>query len=250
MARLTAAAKATGAASHVVAKLVAEEKEAGLAAEKAALDAHLGPDAMVGGGGGHGDPKKSAAAKAAAVLAAKARASGAKKGSAVLEAVKKVTAKAAVQAAAHAAEEKKANVMRGEAVAKATVYAKAKHPSAASGGHGGGGGGDGASSHGGGKDAKVAVKLADVGGGQGGKGGGPGGHGNNHGGRGAGAGAGQGNGDGGEGGGAAVRGELGRLTCGGVDLTGASEVIYWREVPGDSEFESPITPHHGEHHDT
>jgi hypothetical protein len=28
------------------------------------------------------------------------------------------------------------------------------------------------------------------------------------------------------------------------------QVIYWREVPGDPTFESPITPHHGEHHET
>ena len=28
-----------------------------------------------------------------------------------------------------------------------------------------------------------------------------------------------------------------------------SEVIYWKIVPGDAVYESPITPHHGEHHD-
>jgi hypothetical protein len=28
-----------------------------------------------------------------------------------------------------------------------------------------------------------------------------------------------------------------------------SEVIYWTIVPGDAEYESPITPHHGVHHD-
>jgi len=28
-----------------------------------------------------------------------------------------------------------------------------------------------------------------------------------------------------------------------------SEIIYWKIVPGDKAFESPITPHHGEHHD-
>ena len=28
-----------------------------------------------------------------------------------------------------------------------------------------------------------------------------------------------------------------------------SEVIYWKIVPGDITYESPITPHHGEHHD-
>jgi len=44
------------------------------------------------------------------------------------------------------------------------------------------------------------------------------------------------------------RGPLGKLVCGGVEVS--SEVVYWREVPGDVVFESPITPHHGEHHDT
>ena len=28
-----------------------------------------------------------------------------------------------------------------------------------------------------------------------------------------------------------------------------TEVIYWKIVPGDAEYESPITPHHGVHHD-
>jgi hypothetical protein len=28
-----------------------------------------------------------------------------------------------------------------------------------------------------------------------------------------------------------------------------SEIIYWQQVPGDAEYESPITPHHHEHHD-
>ena len=28
-----------------------------------------------------------------------------------------------------------------------------------------------------------------------------------------------------------------------------SEVIYWKRVPGDDKYESPITPHHGIHHD-
>ena len=28
-----------------------------------------------------------------------------------------------------------------------------------------------------------------------------------------------------------------------------SEIIYWKIVPGDNEYESPITPHHGEHHE-
>ena len=39
----------------------------------------------------------------------------------------------------------------------------------------------------------------------------------------------------------------GKLMCNGDDVD--SEVIYWKIVPGDAEFESPITPHHGEHHD-
>ena len=41
--------------------------------------------------------------------------------------------------------------------------------------------------------------------------------------------------------------KLGQLKCNGQYTD--SEVIYWREVPGDSEYESPITPHHGVHHD-
>lgn len=44
------------------------------------------------------------------------------------------------------------------------------------------------------------------------------------------------------------RGVKGTLICKGVKTD--SEVIYWRDVPGDATFESPITPHHGEHHDT
>ena len=28
-----------------------------------------------------------------------------------------------------------------------------------------------------------------------------------------------------------------------------SEVIYWKVVPGDIDFESPITPRHDEHHE-
>jgi hypothetical protein len=28
-----------------------------------------------------------------------------------------------------------------------------------------------------------------------------------------------------------------------------SEIVYWKEVPGDRTYESPITPHHGLHHD-
>lgn len=43
------------------------------------------------------------------------------------------------------------------------------------------------------------------------------------------------------------RGVLGKLQCNGKSV--ASEVIYWRQVPGDAEYESPVTPHHDEHHD-
>lgn len=39
----------------------------------------------------------------------------------------------------------------------------------------------------------------------------------------------------------------GRLQCDGKLVD--SEVIYWKIVPGDDTFESPITPHHGIHHD-
>lgn len=39
----------------------------------------------------------------------------------------------------------------------------------------------------------------------------------------------------------------GLLQCNGSYVD--SEVIYWRIVPGDITYESPITPHHGEHHD-
>eukprot|EP00597_Dinobryon_sp_UTEXLB2267_P001157 CAMPEP_0170072120 /NCGR_PEP_ID=MMETSP0019_2-20121128/9840_1 /TAXON_ID=98059 /ORGANISM="Dinobryon sp., Strain UTEXLB2267" /LENGTH=557 /DNA_ID=CAMNT_0010280937 /DNA_START=182 /DNA_END=1855 /DNA_ORIENTATION=+ len=39
----------------------------------------------------------------------------------------------------------------------------------------------------------------------------------------------------------------GILMCNGKQVD--SEVIYWKIVPGDSTYESPITPHHGEHHD-
>ena len=28
-----------------------------------------------------------------------------------------------------------------------------------------------------------------------------------------------------------------------------SEIIYWKIVPGDAQYESPITPHHANHHD-
>jgi DNA-binding transcriptional MerR regulator len=60
-----------------------------------------------------------------------------------------------------------------------------------------------------------------------------------------------GNNNGGGGGGGKVdlkHGTKGILMCNGVQTD--SEVIYWRNVPGDSTYESPITPHHGEHHDT
>jgi len=39
----------------------------------------------------------------------------------------------------------------------------------------------------------------------------------------------------------------GTLVCNGHEVD--SEVIYWRNVPGDVLYESPITPHHGVHHD-
>ena len=39
----------------------------------------------------------------------------------------------------------------------------------------------------------------------------------------------------------------GLLHCNGKQTD--SEVIYWKIVPGDSTYESPITPHHGVHHD-
>ena len=39
----------------------------------------------------------------------------------------------------------------------------------------------------------------------------------------------------------------GVLKCGGQERD--SEVIYWKIVPGDITYESPITPHHGLHHD-
>jgi hypothetical protein len=39
----------------------------------------------------------------------------------------------------------------------------------------------------------------------------------------------------------------GLLTCDGKLVD--SEVIYWKIVPGDDVYESPITPHHGLHHD-
>lgn len=39
----------------------------------------------------------------------------------------------------------------------------------------------------------------------------------------------------------------GILTCNGKQVD--SEVIYWKIVPGDDNYESPITPHHENHHD-
>jgi hypothetical protein len=39
----------------------------------------------------------------------------------------------------------------------------------------------------------------------------------------------------------------GILMCNGHQVD--SEIIYWKIVPGDDEYESPITPHHGLHHD-
>ena len=39
----------------------------------------------------------------------------------------------------------------------------------------------------------------------------------------------------------------GSLICNGQRLD--SEVIYWEDIPEDKIFESPITPHHGDHHD-
>jgi hypothetical protein len=41
--------------------------------------------------------------------------------------------------------------------------------------------------------------------------------------------------------------KVGTLMCNGKNTK--SEVIYWKIVPGDNEYESPITPHHGNHHD-
>jgi hypothetical protein len=41
--------------------------------------------------------------------------------------------------------------------------------------------------------------------------------------------------------------QKGLLKCNG-SLTD-SEIIYWKIVPGDSTYESPITPHHEDHHD-
>lgn len=41
--------------------------------------------------------------------------------------------------------------------------------------------------------------------------------------------------------------EIGKLVCDGKEID--SEVIYWKIVPGDDVYESPITPHHDRHHD-
>lgn len=40
---------------------------------------------------------------------------------------------------------------------------------------------------------------------------------------------------------------LGDLFCNGQSTI--SEVVYWKKIPGDISFESPLTPHHGEHHE-
>ena len=39
----------------------------------------------------------------------------------------------------------------------------------------------------------------------------------------------------------------GDLVCKGKKVD--SEVIYWKVVEGDEQYESPITPHHNEHHE-
>ena len=39
----------------------------------------------------------------------------------------------------------------------------------------------------------------------------------------------------------------GTLICDGKSVD--SEVIYWKDVSGDKDYESPITPHHDNHHD-
>lgn len=44
-----------------------------------------------------------------------------------------------------------------------------------------------------------------------------------------------------------IKESKGILVCDGKRIN--SEVIYWKLVEGDNEFESPITPHHGDHHD-
>ena len=37
------------------------------------------------------------------------------------------------------------------------------------------------------------------------------------------------------------------MICNGKQVD--SEIIYWKIVPGDAHYESPITPHHANHHD-
>ena len=44
---------------------------------------------------------------------------------------------------------------------------------------------------------------------------------------------------------AGKNGSRGLLVCKGRKVD--SEVIYWKDIPEDSEYESPITPHHAEH---
>ena len=41
--------------------------------------------------------------------------------------------------------------------------------------------------------------------------------------------------------------QKGLLMCNGSRVD--SEIIYWKVVPGDRTYESPITPHHADHHD-
>jgi len=48
------------------------------------------------------------------------------------------------------------------------------------------------------------------------------------------------------------KGEVGKVQKGSLVCNGKqtdSEIIYWRVVPGDADYESPITPHHDNHHD-
>ena len=44
---------------------------------------------------------------------------------------------------------------------------------------------------------------------------------------------------------AGKNGTRGTLFCNGRRVD--SEVIYWKNIPEDREYESPITPHHDEH---
>lgn len=44
---------------------------------------------------------------------------------------------------------------------------------------------------------------------------------------------------------ASRNGSRGLLICNGRRVD--SEVIYWKDIPEDLEYESPITPHHNEH---